>query len=169
MTCSCLSNSTMPSGDTVGMASRFAATLDFTSTSSSAACQLRRPHLYISLQLKLLFLGTKRRLLLVDNLLDDTLMSLLQCVKVSTHHDRKGLCKPKLLDTRTISHLAYSDGGIRIWPSWKRSNPLTMLMYLPMSSCIVRMDDLASRLITLLEKRSLTTYKLVVQSVIIYR
>ena len=101
MSCSCLFNSITPSGNKVGMAWRLARALNFTSTSSSATCQLERPGVQISLQLKLPFFSMKKCLLQANNPLDDTLMSLLQGIKVSMQHDRVGRCKVNLLDTHS--------------------------------------------------------------------
>jgi len=74
-------------------------------------------------------------------------MSLLQGIKVSTQHDRAGLYKLNLLDTRNhflpcIHQMARQGHGL-----FERSNPLTMSMCLLMSSCPVGIDDLVFRLI----------------------
>ena len=120
MTCACLSNSITSPSDKFGTTSSLARASDFISTSFSAACQLRNLSHYISLQLTLLFLGKKKCLLQASNPLDDTLMSLLQGIKVNTHHSKVELCK-LLLSTQAFLAPHLSNGGIRKHPSSKIS------------------------------------------------
>jgi len=77
MTYSCLYNSTTSSGDKIGMTSRSIRALKYPWTSSWVVCQLGQLGLYVSLQLTLLFPGTKKCLLQVSSPLDNTIMSLL--------------------------------------------------------------------------------------------